>query len=232
MNKILTITIAVVLIAGFFSAPAMGVSREDVMSSLTSSSTPHSIFDRLENYHAPDIPICPDGSCSDTSPIQEDTGDISASFSVTERIESRLASLSANSNPSPDDLFAERTQLPTPSDSRADSILLGRTGPDDLMSEEEACGIALSQIEACYSCPVQLEVTGARLGVGGRLYGTSNPCWHVAVSGDFTDKANCSQCWGYMDLNGNIGGYGCRSVGGSVVIDAVSGKVLMTGVFL
>jgi len=56
------VKIAVILITSFFSASVTALSRDDILSGLTSPSTPHSISDRLENDHAHDsqsVPMTP-----------------------------------------------------------------------------------------------------------------------------------------------------------------------------
>jgi hypothetical protein len=123
--------------------------------------------------------------------------------------------------------FPKPTLLPTPALTPSSQA----EGESGIISANQAIEIARSYLETRYPYPVQVTITGWRLSQGNPSYATSNPYWLVSADGFFTDPAACSLCIGIgfayaEDGTGRVSQYSCVPVGGIVVIDAVTGKVL------
>jgi len=255
MKNILTITITGILVFALFSLPVIALSSEDMLSRFASQSISCPINERViadKNSADPGFPgslfhltprpelTPPDNPGSDSvgsdmkeitipslSPLSNPTK-ISLTKNLTDtafrglddKIRNRTAFFDNDSIGSSHALFINLTRIRDSS-----CYVPGRSYPKEMISEEEAKNVALSRMQVGYSCPVQMSVTEARLGSSAPAYVTKNPCWYITINGYFTNPAECSCCFGFMDNNGNIVGYGCNPVGGLVVIDAVNGEV-------
>jgi hypothetical protein len=262
MKNILTITITGILVLTLFSLPVIALSSEDMLSRFASQSVSYPINDRVTAYKNPADPVFPESLFHLASRSELIPPDNPVSDSVGSDIkEITMPSLSPPSNPTKisltknltdmafrglDDKIRNRTTF-FDNDSIGTSHALfvnltrirdsscygpGWSYPKEMISEEEAKNVALSRMQVGYSCPVQMSVTEARLGSSVPAYATKNPCWYITINGYFTNPAECSCCFGFMDNNGNIVGYGCNPVGGLVVIDAVNGEVQMVSHYL
>jgi hypothetical protein len=249
MKQMITITITAILILALLSAPVIATGREDLLSRFTQKSTSFPTNDRLAAYNDRVNTICPGCSCQETSIPNFNAVDLSkeeidslpieAGSLLSQRqseimISSFIANRTGPATSVLNDTSGKRTDFfnGSPVLRKSTNYLPGWLYPGDMISEVEAIDIALSNMEAAYTCPVQLKATSARLGTSALVYTPSRPWWYIDIEGNYVNPAGCSGCWGYADKNGNIAGYGCTSVGGSVVIDAITGEVQMVSKFL
>ena len=251
-----------ILALALFSLPVIALNSEDLLSRFASQSISYPLNDRVTDYKEPVNPGIPGffnlemarsklkpvdllrtGTGSSnlneiTSPLlsqQFKTTTITFSINQTGRtfpglnvsIRNRTAFFDNDSIGTSHALFINLTRIRDSS-----RYVPGWSYPKEMISEEEAKNVALSRMQVGYSCPVQMSVTEARLGSSAPAYATKNPCWYITINGYFTNPAECSCCFGFMDNDGNIVGYGCFPVGGLVVIDAVNGEVQMVSHYL
>jgi hypothetical protein len=199
-----------IIIFSFICASAVAVSKDDLISYYRSQSGIPSQKDMNNSGLLPDVVVTPTIHVPITvTPFPP------KSFPDFPPAKINLSSL----------IPSKPTVFPTPT-----VIPPGSKVEKEKITYERAVSIALSSMKDGYSgtgCDVQFTVSGVRMGAGAPAYATKNPYWIITLDGRYTNPAACICCFGLMDQDGTVVDYGCTPVGGIVVIDSVTGEVLM-----